>query len=207
MSIKEKLQQLLADESVTDEAIRKALVENEDVRGNILTPDSIDAWLATEEGKKFIQPKLDKYHTKGLESFRQQGMQKELETLVNQRIKELYPDESPEGKKLRELEAKIEQSERERRLSDTKAVAITAANEKKLPSKLVDYILSEDSDKTLGRLEELGEVFSEAVEAQVKEKFKEAGDEIETGGGGGSEDNLDGMTMEQYIAHREKQGL
>ncbi|WRM69782.1 hypothetical protein UM752_11235 [Staphylococcus aureus] len=36
-----------------------------------MSVDDVKGFLDTEEGKRFIQPELDRYHSKGLESWKE----------------------------------------------------------------------------------------------------------------------------------------
>ena len=94
---------------MTKEDLLNALQENPSLLTEVLTDSHIDAYLATEQGKKFIQPKLDRYFNKGLESWKTNH----LETLVNDEISKRYPAETPEMKRIRELEQKLEAQSKE----------------------------------------------------------------------------------------------
>ncbi|MEO4300632.1 hypothetical protein AB2R07_11470 [Staphylococcus aureus] len=54
--------------------------------------DDVKGFLDTEEGKRFIQPELDRYHSKGLESWKE----KNLEDLIEQEVRKRNPEQSEE---------------------------------------------------------------------------------------------------------------
>ncbi|MDU0318202.1 capsid assembly scaffolding protein Gp46 family protein, partial [Staphylococcus epidermidis] len=66
--------------------------------------DDVKGFLDTEEGKRFIQPELDRYHTKGLESWKE----KNLENLIEKEVKERNPEQSEEQKRITALEQELE---------------------------------------------------------------------------------------------------
>ena len=41
-----------------------------------ITQEAVEKWLGTDEGKRFLQPKLDSYHTKGLQSWQEKNIDK-----------------------------------------------------------------------------------------------------------------------------------
>lgn len=128
-----------------------------------VSKEDVEGYLDTEEGKKLLQPRLDKYFTKGLETWKE----KNLDKLVDDKVKELYPEETPEQKKLRELELKLEKAEKEKARESLKNKAISLLTEKELPTKLVDKLLGEDEDSTIENITLYEEVVND-VRSKVK---------------------------------------
>ena len=58
--------QMFAEEETTQEQTQEVAI----------TQEAVDAWLSTDEGKKYLQPKLDSYHTKGLQSWQEKNIDK-----------------------------------------------------------------------------------------------------------------------------------
>ena len=56
--------------------------------------------MDTKEGQRFIQPDLDRYFTKGLESWKE----KNLEKIVDEEISKRNPEQSDEQKRISALE-------------------------------------------------------------------------------------------------------
>ena len=61
-----------------------------------ITSEAVEQWLGTDEGKRFLQPKLDSYHTKGLQSWQEKNIDKikedargEVKTSMQQQIDDL----------------------------------------------------------------------------------------------------------------------
>lgn len=136
-----------------------------------INEDDIKAYLENEDGKRLLQPKLDSYFTKGLETWQQNNLQK----LIDEEVSKLNPDQTPEQKRIKELEDYVAQKERESLLQTNKNTALSHLNEKKLPSTLVDILISDDEAITMKNLSVFEEVFTnqlkQAVDEQVKERI------------------------------------
>ncbi|MEC0709631.1 DUF4355 domain-containing protein [Bacillus haynesii] len=167
--------------------------ENEDVKAYLeelsaVSADKVKGFLETDEGQKFIRPKLDQHFTKSLETWKANN----LDELVNAKVKELYPEETEEQKRIRKLEQELEKQQREAKREKLMNTAISYASEKGLPTDLVAYFLGDDEETTKSNLGTLEEKFSAFVNKAVEDKFKENGRDVEPGSGGsGSGENLD----------------
>lgn len=136
--------------------------------GGFVTADRVRKYLETEDGKKFIQPTLDKYHNKGLESWKQG---EEFKSLVDAKIKELYPDADPKDTEIAKLKADFEALKAESLRKDLTNKALTIATEKGLPVDLINFFVGENEETTTKNLETLETAFSAAVEKVVSEKL------------------------------------
>jgi len=125
----------------------------------------------TEEGKTYLQREKDKHFTKSLETWKANN----LTALVDAKVKELYPDETEESKRIRALEQKLAEKEEAEKRQMLLNKALTVATEKKLPTQLVEFLLGEDEEKTLANIAKLEEVFEPHIAARVDERFKENG--------------------------------
>ncbi|UOQ47746.1 DUF4355 domain-containing protein [Gracilibacillus caseinilyticus] len=167
------------------EQVKKFLEENqdqEDVKSYIeglseVTPDRVETFLESDEGKKLLQPKLDKYFSKGLETWKEKNLQK----LVNDELNKKNPEETPEQKRIRELEQQFETMSKEKTREALKNKALTILNDKKLPSNLVDVLVSNDEETTLSNLEQFEEVFTTQLQNAVESKLKSDGTTISKG--------------------------
>ena len=154
--------------------VKKYLEENKDaeeVQGlftGLIPKDQLDAFLEGEEGKKLLQPKLDKYHSKGLETWKANNLNKLVEAEVNKR----NPAETPEAKQIRELQSQIAGIQAEKQKERLKNVAIKTLNEKGLPVSMADYF-NADTDEGMNAIISAIEVdFKSMVERAVNEKIK-----------------------------------
>lgn len=164
--------------------------DNEEVKAYLqgfskVTPEGVKTFLDTEDGKKLLQPKLDQYYTKGLETWKSNHLQKLIDEAVS---KATNPNETPEQKRIRELEEKIANSEAESLRKELKANALSHLSDKKLPTFLVDYLLGKDKEVTDQNLVKFEEVWNAQVQTVKDEILKDNGTTLDEGssGSGGS---------------------
>lgn len=133
---------------ITIEQVQSFLESNPEAANSIaptlLTSERLDSHLATEEGKKFLQPKLDTYFNKGLGTWKQNNLQK----LIDDAVLAANPAETPEQKRIKELELKWQQSEKQAVRAQQRSTAFSLATEKKLPTGLVDYFVRDSESET-----------------------------------------------------------
>jgi len=128
--------------------------DNEDVKGYIggfVTPDRVNDFLNTEDGKKTLQPKLDSYHSKSLESWKTNNIAK----LVDEEVKKRFPDADPKDVELKKLKEDFEKMKQDALKKDLTNKALKIAQEKKLPTDLIDFFIGNDDDTTTANLEKL----------------------------------------------------
>ncbi|EQA5965398.1 TPA: DUF4355 domain-containing protein [Staphylococcus pseudintermedius] len=136
--------------------------------------DDVKGFLDTEEGKRFIQPELDRYHSKGLESWKE----KNLEKLIEQEVQKRNPEQTEEQKRISALEEELKKRDAEAKREKLKSYALGKAQELKLPTSLVGRFLGESDEDTEQNLKELKETFDKYVQEGVDSKFKSSGREV-----------------------------
>ncbi|CDQ22578.1 DUF4355 domain-containing protein [Halobacillus karajensis] len=141
------------------------------------TREQVEGFLDTEEGKKVLQPRLDQNFTKGLNSWKENNLSK----LVDERVKELYPEETEEQRRIKALEQELENQRKESQREKLMNKAVSHASENGLPTEIVSYFLGEDEDSTMKNLETLKETFDTNVQKAVEQKFEKGGREIPQG--------------------------
>ncbi|MBU5214365.1 DUF4355 domain-containing protein [Heyndrickxia oleronia] len=169
------------------EEIKKFLSDNkeqEDVKaylGELSRPtvDGVKGFLDTEEGKKLLQPRLDSNFTKGLETWKQNNLEKLVEEEVNKRS-----TKSPEQIEIEKLKKQIEDAEKARNRESLVNKALKVAKEKNLPDGIIDFFIGENEEGTLTNLTKLEEEYSKAVQKAVDEVFKNGGRDVPGGSGG-----------------------
>ena len=164
--------------------------DNEEVKSYIqgfLTSDGVSSYLESEEGKKLVQPKLDSYFHKGLETWKTNN----LEKLVSEEVSKRNPSETPDQKRIRELEEKIAKSDAEILRKDLRASATDYLSEKKLPNFFVENLLGNDEESTKANLSKFEEVWGSQIQSIRNEILKENGTTIEEGSPGGQGSALD----------------
>jgi hypothetical protein len=158
----EEVKQFLDDNKDSDEV--KAYVKEL----KTVSKEDVEGFLDTDEGKKLLQPKLDQNFTKGLATWKE----KNLDKLVEDKYQEKHPSETEEQKRLRTLEQELEKERKARTRESIKNKAISVANEKKLPTGMIDYLIGEDEETTLSNLqkyeETVNDVATKAAEGKIK---------------------------------------
>lgn len=154
-------------------------VKEEDIKnyleGLALTPEGVKQYLETDEGRKLIQPTLDKYHAKSLESWKANNLEKLTQEAVDRAIAEKYPEETEEQKRLKRLEQELESERKARNREYLRNKALSKATEKGLPVDLVDHFLGDDEDATLQNISKLEETWLKQLNDAVENKFKGSG--------------------------------
>ena len=154
---------------ITKEQVLSFLSENKEVINEVLTTTHIENYLSNQEGQKFIQPKLDKYFNKGLETWKQNN----LEKLIDEEIGKRYPEETPEMRKIKELEQKLAEKEREAVRKELTIKAQQLASEKGLPTDLASYFIADNEDLTVENIEKFDLAYKSALDNAVIERTKE----------------------------------
>lgn len=145
--------------------------DNEEVKnyiGGLITPDRVEGYLNNDDGKKLLQPKLDSFFTKGLESWKGNNLQK----LIDDAIAKSNPSETPEQKQIRELTERLNRKEGDEKRQVLLNKALLKADEKKLPKDVLEFFLGDDEESTVKNLDKLESVFSKHVETLVQERLK-----------------------------------
>ena len=139
--------------------------------GGFITPDRVKGFLDTEDGRKVLQPKLDGHFTKGLETWKANSLPKLIEDEISKR----FTAETPEQKKIRELEQKWEQAESARVRESLLNKATKEATQKGLPLDIIDHFVGQDEDSTVAALAKLETAWQAALQSAVEGKFRENG--------------------------------
>lgn len=119
--------------------------------------------------KSFIDSLKDKHASKSLETWKENN----LSGLVDEKIKELYPEEDPRDTELAKLKQEMEEMKREATKEKLTNKALKIATEKNLPTDMVGFFIGEDEDSTLKNLETFEKTFTDNLEAKVKERLKD----------------------------------
>lgn len=137
----------------------------------VITLEQVESFLKTSEGKKFIQPKYDTFFSNGLKTWKE----KTLPTLIDEEIAKRNPEETPEQKRIRELEEKLNAQERNATVSQLKASTLQTLSEKELPSELVDLLPFESEEVTRNSVDKFEKMFKKYVDTTVEKRLKSQG--------------------------------
>lgn len=143
--------------------------DSEDVKnyvGGMITPDRVENFLNTDDGKKLLQPKLDKNFNKGLDSWKINNLQK----LVDDKVNELYPKADPKDLELKKLQQQIDKMQKDTLHKELTNKAYKLATEKKIPNDLVDYFVGDDEEATVNNINKLADIFT-AHDETIRKEF------------------------------------
>lgn len=146
--------------------------------GGFITSDRVESFLNNDDGKKLLQPKLDSYFTKGLETWKSNN----LEKLIEEEIKKRFPEKDQKDIELEKVKAELEKIKADATRKELTNKALLIADEKKLPKDLVEFFIGNDEETTNKNLEALESVFSKHIEKVVQERLKGSGYTPPTGG-------------------------
>lgn len=162
---------------MTLEEVKQFIQDNMDVPEvkayvlGFVTPDRVKDFLDSDDGKKFLQPRLDQYFAKGLETWKNNN----LEKLVADKIQEKYPAETEQEKRIKALEQKLAQEENARKRQEMEKKAIRLLTENKYPVDLVDFIHASDDNELEAKFQSLKATLEGWAKEVVDGKYKEAG--------------------------------
>ena len=136
----------------------------------LVNDERVTAYLDTDSGKKLMQPKLDSYFSKGLETWKTNNLDK----LVNEKVKELYPEADPKDTELAAVKAELERMKSESLRKDLTNKALKIANDKGLPADLVDFFIGADEKATNANIAKFEKAFTDSVGSAVEKKLKDS---------------------------------
>ena len=166
--------------------------ENEDVKSYLnelsaVSADKVNGFLDTEEGKRLIQPRLDSHFTKGLDTWKANN----LDALVDAKVKELYPEETEEQKRIRKLEKELKDQKTAAQREKLLNKAVSYASEKQLPADVVEFFIGEDEESTMKNLGAFEEKYNAALQKAIESKFQENGRDVQSGSNEPTNQDLD----------------
>jgi len=167
--------------------------------GGFITSDRVDTFLNTDDGKKLLQPKLDSYHGKGLETWKTNNLSK----LVDEEVKKKFPTKDPNELALENMKAEMEKMKTESSRKDLKTNAMKTLSDKKLPTDLVDYFIGADEVTTNANLTKFETILNASVTSLVAEKLK--GGYTPPSEKGGVDPNSMGMKLALQAQESQKQ--
>jgi hypothetical protein len=118
--------------------------------------------------KSFMDSEKDKHLSKGIETFKTNN----LEKLINEEIKKRFPDKDAKDIQVEALRSELEKMKKENIMKEIKNQAILLLDSKKLPKEVLDFIVSDDLEKTKANIESFGNVFNPYIQSAVEERIK-----------------------------------
>jgi hypothetical protein len=144
------------------------------------TVDGVKGYLEnTDEGKRLFQSLSDSKVTQGIETWKTNHLQTE----IDKEIKKRFPEKDDKDIELENIKAQLKQMADEKHYESLKNKALTIVTEKKIPTSLVDLLLGKDEQTTLVNIGKLEEAINPYVQSQVDERLKNT---YQPPGGGGN---------------------
>jgi len=116
--------------------------------------------------KSFFDSEKDKHTSKSLKSWQENNLQ----GLISAKVKELYPDQDPKDKQIAELKQQFEQMQKDSARKELTNKALKTAQDKKLPTDIVDFLVGPDEETTNANLEKFAAAIAARDEA-IKLEF------------------------------------
>ena len=139
--------------------------------GKLLSPEGVKSYLETSEGRKLIQPLLDRHFNKGIETWKANN----LSSIIEDEVSKRNPAETEDQRRIRRLEEKLRQSDETIKRGRLENIATKYATEKGIPLELVPYFVGADEEATETNLENFSRIMGDLVNQQVKTRFKDSG--------------------------------
>jgi hypothetical protein len=167
-----------------------------------VTAEQVNEFLSTEEGKNLIQPIMDKHTTEGIKTYRKNQFDREVKSAVAAEIYKLNPSETPEQKRIRELEEKDRQRDAEWARKDLDSQINTLAFKEGVDSEFLSGI----AFNSLPEAQLYIKNFKNKIETAKTEKANEL---LASGfkPGSGLGEKKEGMTFSQYAKLPESERL
>lgn len=138
----------------------KATVDVQKVEELAMSDESIKSWLDSQK---------DKHSAKSLDTWKSNNLGK----LIDEKLKELNPDRTPEQLELDKIKQQLADMESQKVRSELKNKALTVAGESGIPTTLLDFFIGEDEESTLNNLKMFTEESNSYVQKQVEKRLKD----------------------------------
>jgi hypothetical protein len=174
------------DETILSQGFAKPISDMEGLK-NLLA--------SNEQIKGYYQSSLDSGIGKGVAKYKENFMANELPKLIDEGIR----SKSNEGKS--EIELKYEQSQKEieqmkaeKSKSELSSKLMKELSDKGLSNEWVDFVIADNEENSIARLEKLNGVLSATTEAKIKQKLGDFTYEAKHT----NNTNDDGMTVDKF---------
>lgn len=182
-----------------------------DLLSNLVTDDFLKQVVSDETKLHIIQPQIDRAVSKGVESYKRNNFDIEVEKAISER----FPAESPEQVENRKLQERLASLEKENQRESMRNFAMNVGAERQLDPKFVSFIMGDTQEETRSRANMLAMEIDAMVEKGVESRLKATG-QVTKPQGGASAGNHSGVldkpaseyTMKErselYVSNRAK---
>lgn len=136
------------------------------IQPHVLTKDAVSSFLKTDEGLGVVAPMIDQSVSKGINAWKE----KNLENIVQERLAELNPAETPEQKQLKQMQAQMAAIQKDKQMLEMRGVAQEALAKAGLPASLAGYVLSDNPEAVKHKVSELDIEIQNIVSGIVDQK-------------------------------------
>jgi hypothetical protein len=148
--------------TLSAENVTAFLSENPAVLGELLKQDF---------AKPVIQPLTDSHFSKSLETWKANNLDK----IVNERVEALFPNETPQAKQMRELQAQIDRINGEKQQAVMNSFTTQALVQEGLDTSFARFLQGQDEATTRANISDFKHAFTSALNGTVDSKFKQFG--------------------------------
>lgn len=132
--------------------------------------DGVKSFLeSNEDGKGYLQSFTDGKVTKGIETFKQNNLQK----LVEAEMLKKNPKLTPEQLRIQELESKFADMEKAKSRAEMSNKFKDVLGDKKIPSSLTNFLLADDEDVTNANITLFEDSMKSYIDAMVEDRIKQ----------------------------------
>ncbi len=154
------------------------------LQGKLMSPEGVRKFAEraitlapTDPDRQAIQPILDKYFNKGLETWKSNH----LDSIIEDEVVKRNPGETEQDKRIRKLEEQVKSAEAAAKRERLQSHANRIASENGLPTDIVSHFVADDEETTESNLERLKSTLEDYTAQVVKARFREGGREVQTG--------------------------
>lgn len=152
-------------ENIEDEGSIDEVLTQSDFAKSLTSLDSFKKLVSeNSDFKSYLDSEKDKHYSKALETWKTNNLGK----LVEAELLKHNPKLTPEQLKIQELEKKFADMEKAKARAEMVAKFKDVLTEKKIPSKMVDFLLADDEDVTNANIT----LFEESMKSFIDEGVK-----------------------------------
>lgn len=135
-----------------------------------VSPESVKAFLETQDGSRLIQPIADKRVQDAIKTFKEGHFEDEVKARVAAETLKINPIETKEMKQIRELQEKFDKSEKDRTRAELRRQVIELLSQENIPSWWIDDFAGNSVDEA--------KVFAQKVKQSYDDEIAKATNKI-----------------------------
>ncbi|WKV24097.1 hypothetical protein PSYJYH_000062 [Bacillus phage PSYJ-YH] len=165
----------MTEVQVTLEQVQELIQTNEEVRnavrGEFINAEAFTAFMETEEGKKVLQPEFDRRNTQAINTWKNNN----LEKIKQEAILSANPSDTPEQRRIKELELQMKASQEKAVHAEQMSYALGLAQQRGLPQGLVSRFVGKTAEETLQGINSYEMEFKSALQVETEKLLGSTG--------------------------------